>query len=48
MDFLSVRTVVLCIAGLSLGKDLPVGQVAFIASFLLSVLIAEFALGYWV
>ena len=56
VDFLSIATMVLTIAGLSLGKDvpllrsigwkiIPVGVVAISASFLLSVLIAEFALG---
>lgn len=56
VDFLSIATMVLTIAGLSLGKDvpllrsigwkiIPVGLVAISASFLLSVLIAEFALG---
>lgn len=58
VDFLSVITVMLTIAGLSLGKDLPmlksigwkiipVGTVAIIASFLLSTVVAEFALGLW-
>lgn len=58
VDFLSIATVMLTLAGLSLGKDVPllknigwkivpVGLVAITASFLLSVLIAEFALGYW-
>lgn len=58
VDFLSVITVMLTIAGLSLGKDLPmlksigwkiipVGTVAIIASFLLATVIAEFALGLW-
>lgn len=58
IDFLSVCTVVLTIAGLSLGKDLPllknigwkiipVGIVAIAASYLLSVVVAEFALGLW-
>lgn len=58
IDFLSVCTVVLTIAGLSLGKDLPmlrnigwkivpVGIVAIAASYLLSVVVAEVALGYW-
>ncbi|XGU19989.1 hypothetical protein ACETU7_01110 [Rhodococcus sp. 3Y1] len=46
------------VAGLSLGKDLPllktigwkivpVGIVAILASYLLSVVVAEFALGLW-
>ncbi len=58
IDFLSVCTVVLTIAGLSLGKDLPllrnigwkiipVGLVAIAASYLVSVMVAEVALGYW-
>ncbi|GAA4772282.1 DUF3100 domain-containing protein [Microbacterium gilvum] len=58
IDFLSVCTVVLTIAGLSLGKDLPllksigwkiipVGIVSIAASYLVSVVIAEFALGLW-
>jgi hypothetical protein len=58
VDFLSIATVVLTCAGLSLGKDIPllknigwkiipVGLVAVTASFLLSVVIAEFALGFW-
>jgi len=58
VDFLSIATVMLTLAGLSLGKDvpllrnigwkiIPVGLVAIAASFLLSVVIAEFSLGYW-
>lgn len=58
VDFLAVCTLVLTIAGLSLGKDLPmlraigwkiipVGLVAIAASYLLSVVVAEFALGLW-
>lgn len=58
VDFLSIATVMLTLAGLSLGKDLPllrnigwkiipVGLVAITASFLLSAIIAEFALGFW-
>ncbi|WFR68562.1 hypothetical protein P9139_10770 [Curtobacterium flaccumfaciens] len=58
VDFLSICTVVLTIAGLSLGKDLPklrsigwkivpVGLVAIVTSYLLSVVVAEFALGLW-
>jgi len=58
VDFLSIATVMLTLAGLSLGKDLPllrnigwkiipVGLVAITASFLLSAVIAEFALGFW-
>jgi hypothetical protein len=58
IDFLSVCTVVLTVAGLSLGKDLPllksigwkiapVGIVSIAASYLLSVVVAEFALGFW-
>lgn len=58
VDFLSIATVMLTLAGLSLGKDIPllknigwkiipVGLVAITASFLLSTVIAEFALGFW-
>ncbi|MFI9626513.1 DUF3100 domain-containing protein [Streptomyces sp. NPDC052042] len=58
VDFLSIATIMLTLAGLSLGKDLPllrhigwkiipVGLVAISASFLLSVVIAEFTLGVW-
>ncbi|MHA7271680.1 DUF3100 domain-containing protein [Arthrobacter sp. HLT1-20] len=58
VDFLSIATVMLTLAGLSLGKDVPllknigwkivpVGLVAITASFLLSAVIAEFALGFW-
>ncbi|MFT4214697.1 MAG: DUF3100 domain-containing protein [Microbacterium sp.] len=58
VEFLALITVMLTIAGLSLGKDLPmlrsigwkiipVGIVAIIASFLLSAVVAEFALGMW-
>jgi hypothetical protein len=58
IDFLSIATVALTFAGLSLGKDvallktvgwkiIPVGLVAITASFLLSAIIAEFALGFW-
>lgn len=58
IDFLSIGCVALTFAGLSLGKDLPllktvgwkiipVGLVAITASFLLSAVIAEFALGFW-
>jgi hypothetical protein len=58
VDFLSIATVMLTLAGLSLGKDIPllknigwkiipVGLVAITASFLLSTVIAEFALGIW-
>ena len=58
VDFLSVITMMLTIAGLSLGRDLPllrsigwkiipVGTVAIVASFLLSTIVAEFALGLW-
>lgn len=59
VNFLSICTVMLSVAGLSLGKDLPllrnigwkivpVGLVSITASFLLSVVIAEFALGFWI
>jgi len=58
VDFLSITTIVLTLAGLSLGKDIgllrkigwriiPVGLVAITASFLLATLIAEFSLGLW-
>ncbi|MFD7295241.1 DUF3100 domain-containing protein [Streptomyces sp. NPDC059897] len=58
VDFLSIATIMLTLAGLSLGKDLPllrrigwkivpVGLVAITASFMLSVVIAEFTLGAW-
>ncbi|MGO2861544.1 MAG: DUF3100 domain-containing protein [Brevibacterium sp.] len=58
IDVLSIATVMLTLAGLSLGKDLsllkeigwkiiPVGLVAITASFMLSTFIAEFSLGYW-
>ncbi|MET3206456.1 MULTISPECIES: DUF3100 domain-containing protein [unclassified Arthrobacter] len=58
VDFLSIATVMLTLAGLSLGKDIPllknigwkiipVGLVAITSSFLLSTVIAEFALGLW-
>jgi hypothetical protein len=58
VDFLSIATVMLTLAGLSLGKDIPllrnigwkiipVGLLAITASFLLSTVIAEFALGLW-
>ena len=58
VDFLSIATIMLTLAGLSLGKDIPllrrigwkiipVGLVAITASFLLSTLIAEFSLGFW-
>lgn len=58
VEFLALITVMLTIAGLSLGKDLPmlrsigwkiipVGIVSITASFLLSAVVAEFALGLW-
>lgn len=58
VDFLSITTIVLTLAGLSLGKDIgllrkigwriiPVGLVAITASFLFATLIAEFSLGFW-
>lgn len=58
INVLSIATVMLTLAGLSLGKDIsllkeigwkiiPVGLVAITASFLLSSLIAEFTLGFW-
>ncbi|MEU6841849.1 DUF3100 domain-containing protein [Streptomyces sp. NPDC046716] len=58
VDFLSIATIMLTLAGLSLGKDLPllrrigwkivpVGLVAITASFLMAVVIAEFTLGAW-
>ena len=58
VGFLSVATVVLTTAGLSLGKDLPLlrsigwriiptGLVAITTSFLFASVIAEFTLGLW-
>ncbi len=58
VPFLAVCTLVLTIAGLSLGKDIPalkaigwkiipVGIVAIASSYILSVIVAEFALGLW-
>ncbi len=58
VDFLTITTMVLTLAGLSLGKDLPmlrsigwkiipVGIVAIAASFILSAVVAEFVLGFW-
>ncbi|MFT4217280.1 MAG: DUF3100 domain-containing protein [Micropruina sp.] len=58
IDVLSIATVMLTLAGLSLGKDIPllrnigwkiipVGLVAVTASFLFAVIIAEFSLGFW-
>ena len=58
VNFLSIATVVLVCAGLSLGKDIPllknigwkiipVGLVAITASFVLATVIAEFTLGFW-
>lgn len=58
VDFLTAITVMLTIAGLSIGKDLPalksigwkiipVGTVAIAATFVLSTIVAEFALGLW-
>ncbi|MFT4108601.1 DUF3100 domain-containing protein [Propionicimonas sp.] len=58
VDFLTAITVTLTIAGLSIGKDLPalrsigwkivpVGAVAIAATFVLSTIVAEFALGLW-
>ncbi len=58
VDFLALITVMLTIAGLSLGKDLPmlksigwkiipVGIVSITASFVLASIVAEFALGLW-
>ncbi|UYG17315.1 DUF3100 domain-containing protein [Brachybacterium huguangmaarense] len=57
-DFLAMITVMLTIAGFTLGKDvpmlrkigwkiIPVGIVAIIASFLPATIVAEFALGMW-
>ena len=54
----AIITLILTMAGLSLGKDLPmlktigwkiipVGIVAVVASFLCAAVIAEFALGFW-
>lgn len=56
VDFVSICTVVLAVAGLSLGKDLPklrsigwkivpVGLVAIVSSYVLSVVVAQFTLG---
>jgi hypothetical protein len=58
ISILSLATIMLTLAGLSLGKDMgllksvgwkivPVGLVAITASFVLSTLIAEVALGFW-
>lgn len=58
VDFLSIATVILTMAGLGLGKDvpllkqigwkiIPVGLVAITASFVLATIIAEFTLGLW-
>ncbi|MDP5228632.1 MULTISPECIES: DUF3100 domain-containing protein [Arthrobacter] len=58
VDFVSITTIVLSFAGLSLGKDIgllrkigwkiiPVGLVAITASFLFATVIAEFSLGLW-
>ena len=58
VNTMAVITMLLAIAGLSLGKDLPmlkgigwkiipVGIVAITASFLIAAVIAEFALGLW-
>ena len=58
VDYLSLCTVVLVMAGLSIGKDapllrqigwkiVPVGLTAIVASFLFSIVIAEFSLGMW-
>jgi MFS family permease len=58
VDFLSICTVVLSIAGLTVGtklsllkglgwKIIPVGLVSVAASYLLSVCVAELALGLW-
>ncbi|MCI1935071.1 MAG: DUF3100 domain-containing protein [Bifidobacteriaceae bacterium] len=56
--FTSICTIMLSLAGLSLGKDLgmlkqiswkiiPVGLVAILSSYIFSVCVAEFVLGYW-
>ncbi|MFT4217779.1 MAG: DUF3100 domain-containing protein [Micropruina sp.] len=58
VNFLSIITAMLTIAGLGIGKDLPLlknigwkiiptGVVAIAASFILSAVVAEFALGAW-
>ena len=58
VNFLSIITAMLTIAGLGIGKDLPLlksigwriiptGIVAIAASFILSAVVAEFALGAW-
>ena len=57
-SLVAIITLILTMAGLSLGKDLPmlktigwkiipVGIVAVVASFLCAAVIAEFALGFW-
>jgi hypothetical protein len=58
MNFLSIATAMLTLAGLSLGKDvsllkktgwktIPEGLVAITASLLPSTVIAEYALVFW-
>lgn len=58
VNFLSIITAMLTIAGLGIGKDLPLlksigwkiiptGIVAIASSFILSAVVAEFALGAW-
>ena len=58
LNQMAIITMLLAVAGLSLGKDLPmlkgigwkiipVGIVAIVASFLMAAVIAEFALGMW-
>ncbi|MFT4103677.1 MAG: DUF3100 domain-containing protein [Burkholderiaceae bacterium] len=58
VNFLAIITAMLTVAGLGIGKDLPllknigwkiipVGIVAIAASFILSAVVAEFALGAW-
>jgi MFS family permease len=58
VDFVSICTLMLSLAGLSLGKDIgllrqiswkiiPVGLVAILSSYIFSVIVAEFVLGYW-
>jgi hypothetical protein len=56
--FVSICTIMLSLAGLSMGKDIgqlrqiswkiiPVGLVAILSSYIFAVMVAEFVLGYW-
>jgi hypothetical protein len=56
--FVSICTIMLSLAGLSMGKDIgqlrqiswkiiPVGLVAILSSYIFAVMVAEFILGYW-